>query len=273
MTASAMASRDYQESKSLIASVLKITPLTSQVNESLYNDILNSQSLSCVSEQAKIGKKNVYEMTEDEIKQELNLYSDFTRSERMYMKTPDAASGLMVVKLEDHIKNEIIEASKKTHVEKMMIYQNILLDIRMRKMRNNYIGQLQISATNLDGRLNHFAIDVDSSADTVSTVLSQIRDKLKVDPTLKCKIFFNAPLGKVPLINIDRTIADYKIPNNGQLSVIISQLTLGGRRKKKPRTMTKKIRTMANKIRTMAKKTFRTRMHNTLMQTNIKKQR
>jgi hypothetical protein len=241
MTAATTASH---ESMSSLHSLLKITSLTSdeEINEdALYNGILNSQSSSCVSERAQIGKKNVYEMTEDEMKREIDSYSDFVGSETTMVdvKTIDGTMASVVSNLGRYITQKIEEASVKPHSEKIKIYRDILLDIRMRKMRYNYIGQLQIVVPNPHGRSDFFVVDVDSSTDTLSNLMSNIRDKLKIDPSLKHQLSFHAPTGtKYPDID-SKPIAEHKIPNNGRMTLIISQPTQGGLGKKRRKTRTK----------------------------------
>jgi hypothetical protein len=238
MTASTTASH---EGMSLLHSVLKITSFTSdeEINEdALYNMILNGQS--CVSERAQIGKKNVYEMTEDEMKREIDSYSHFVQSETTMVdvKTIDGTMASVVGNLGKYITQKI-EAAPPS--EKIMIYRNILLDIRMRKMGYNYIGQLRIIVTH-GGRSDSFVVDVDSSTDTLSNLTSNIRDKLNIDPSLQHQLSFHAPTGTKFLVNDSRTIAEHKIPNNSRMTLVISQPTQstpGGGKRRKTRTKTK----------------------------------
>jgi hypothetical protein len=243
MTAATTAS---QGSMSLLHSVLKITSFTSdeEINEdALYNSILNSQS--CVSERAQIGKKNVYEMTEDEMEREIDSYSDFVGSETTMVdvKTIDGTMASVVGNLGKYITQKIEAASMKPPSEKITIYSNILLDIRMRKMRYNYIGQLRIIVPNPHGgRSDSFVVDVDSSTDTLSNLTSSIRDKLKIDPSLQHQLSFHAPTGTKYLVTDSRTIAEHKIPNNSRMTLVISQPTQstpGGGKRRKTRTKTK----------------------------------
>ena len=250
MTAAATAS---QESMSLLHSVLKITSFTSdeEINEdALYNSILNGQT--CVSERAQIGKKNVYEMTEDEMKREIDSYSHFVQSETTMVdvKTIDGTMASVVGDLGKYITQKI-EAAPPS--EKIMIYRNILLDIRMRKMGYNYIGQLRIIVPNPHGgRSESFIVDVDSSTDTLSNLTSNIRDKLNIDPSLQHQLTFHAPTGTKFLVNDGRTIAEHKIPNNSRMTLVISQPTQskpGGGRRRKTRTKTRtKTKTRTRKI-------------------------
>jgi hypothetical protein len=251
MTAATTASH---EGMSLLHSVLKITSFTSdeEINEdALYNHILNSQS--CVSERAQIGKKNVYEMTEDEMKREIDSYSDFVGSETIMVdvKTIDGTMASVVSNLDRYITQKI-EAAPPS--ERIMIYRNILLDIRMRKMRYNYIGQLRITVKNPHREiLDSFVVDVDSSTDTLSNLTSNIRDKLKIDPSLQHQLSFDAPTGtKYPVID-STPIAEHKIPNNGRITLIIGQLTQGGLGKKRRKTRTKPSTKPKPKPRTKSK--------------------
>jgi cell fate (sporulation/competence/biofilm development) regulator YlbF (YheA/YmcA/DUF963 family) len=242
MTAATTAS---QESMSLLHSVLKITSFTSdeEINEdALYNSILNSQS--CVSERAQIGKKNVYEMTEDEMKREIDSYSHFVQSETTMVdvKTIDGTMASVVGDLGKYITQKIEAASMKPPSEKITIYRNILLDIRMRKMGYNYIGQLRIIVPNPHGGRSDFVVDVDSSTDTLSNLTSSIRDKLKIDPSLQHQLSFHAPTGTKSLVTDSRTIAEHKIPKNSRMTLVISQPTQstpGGGKRRKTRTKTK----------------------------------
>lgn len=103
---------------SQLESMLVRTARTEEINEDeLYKQVLKRESAVCVSKDAGISKKNVFEMSPLEIENELGSYSDFIA---------------VIVGLQERISDTI--RNPRTNINTL---REIILDVRTRKMRDD----------------------------------------------------------------------------------------------------------------------------------------
>jgi hypothetical protein len=111
-------------------------------------------------------------------------------------------------------------------------------------MRYNYNGQLRINVP-IPGKNNiYLQFDVDSTTETLSNLKSKIRDKLRdtlrddphINPSFQQELRLHTPTGTIIMdMNNDRkTIAEYKIPNESEFTLVLKQpeaANAGGKRR------------------------------------------
>lgn len=249
ITSAAAASVLSQENRKLLQSTL-VTPMKPMGSrdmdaDTFYNQLLKKYAFTCVSKNAQIGKKIIAEMSDEEIMQELTSYSDFIDSETIQVKvrTTDGTMQTAIMSLKNYINKETTD---KTPEERIAIFRKFILDVRMRKMRYNYNGQLRINVP-IPGKNNiYLQFDVDSTTETLSNLKSKIRDKLRdtlrdtlrddphINPSFQQELHLHTPTGTIIMDNDRKTIAEYKIPNESEFTLVFKQppaANAGGKRR------------------------------------------
>ena len=133
-----------EPTRSQLESILVRTARTEEeINEDeLYKQVLKRESAVCMSKDAGIGKKNVFEMSPQEIENELGSYSEFIAKPSETVKTKVRTSDgekLIIVSLQKYISDTI--RNPRTNVNTL---RDIILDVRIRKMRDNIEKQRSI---------------------------------------------------------------------------------------------------------------------------------
>lgn len=130
-----------EPTRSQLESILVRTAITEEeINEDeLYKQVLKRESAVCMSKDAGIGKKNVFEMSPLEIENELGSYSEFiakpSETVKTKVHTPDGEKPI-IVSLQNYISDTIRNPRTNIHT-----LREIILDVRTRKMRDDIENQ------------------------------------------------------------------------------------------------------------------------------------
>jgi hypothetical protein len=133
-----------EPTRSQLESILVRTAITEEeINEDeLYKQVLKRESAVCMSKDAGIGKKNVFEMSPLEIENELGSYSEFiakpSETVKTKVHTPDGEKPI-IVSLQNYISDTIRNPRTNIHT-----LREIILDVRIRKMRDDIENQRSI---------------------------------------------------------------------------------------------------------------------------------
>jgi hypothetical protein len=199
-----------EEDKQSLISIIKSTSEINIDEDTIYDELLESWRGVCVNSEADfINTKNVYMMDAQEICQELSRYSDFLN------KFDSLYPPLLLERINSRIN---IYCNDKSVTHKDQLYQkwllNVLRDnlliIRSAIMYSNYTGVLKVK---LLGTNTMIKVDINSS-DTIDKLKFKIFSKLGIDPS-KQQISVPNILAGSTILDNDRTIASYQIPNRG----------------------------------------------------------
>lgn len=182
---------DLNEStRSQLESILVRTAITEEeINEDeIYKQVLKRESAVCMSKDAGIGKKNVFEMSPLEIEKELGSYSEFIAkpSETVITKvrTPDGEKPI-IVSLQKYISDTIRDPRTNIHT-----LRDIILDVRIRKMRDDIEKQRSIrdggsgSSSGVKKRRRNFVYK-NKNKTRMASVMSRIKNNKNTKNTKK----------------------------------------------------------------------------------------
>lgn len=195
-----------EEYQIMLKSIIKKTTQSQLVNDELYNKLFKKWNVQCLSKGITVKTKNVYTMSEQEICEELSLYSDFLQN---YLPT-------IIQEVQQNCSSEISQQNSDLRLKMM---RNTLLIIRSKIILYFYKGQLEITFKNKDNTEKTINIDVDSS-ETIFSLKSKIFIKEGI-ATSQQHLMIKEPYSTIIHLEDNKTIASYKIRNNSKLSLVI----------------------------------------------------